>query len=158
MALEDIINLVVTTLQGIPGSGGVLNYAPVAIRPEDIPTVFGGDQHIKVWGVTLDEAEPTLEQRIGNVEVLRKHRILFELWQYVTDLAVSEPATRALSEAAMTAVRRIIRTKPPSNIEYTEAPNRVQFSKVLLGNTMLCHYCRHVWTVHELIRTGITEI
>lgn len=152
MALEDIITYIGTVLAGLTGSGIVLSYEPVAIRPEDILSVFGGDQSINAWAITLEERDSTAETRLSNIEVLRRHKILIGLYQSVTNPAVSEPVCRQLSERAMTAFRPTVHRGAPQNIEYSEPLQRTEFSRVMVGSTLLCHYARHVWPIQELIR------
>lgn len=152
MALADILNLVAAQLLTIPSAGIVNLFRPIGHHPQDLVTIFGSDQNIKAWFVSLDDRDSTLEERQTNIHVMRKYRILIEFYRSVIDPSVTEPETLGLSEQAMTKFRNMATNNVvPYNIEYSDAPNRVEFTRVDLGNTFLCHYVRHIWTVHERI-------
>jgi hypothetical protein len=154
MALSDIRAFLANRLASITNHGIILQYEPIATRPQAILEVFGGDQTVKSWSIALQDANPTVEEQLTNIEVLRKHTFALTLWMTVTNPAITEPQVEALSEAAMAVFRRVIQTGAPEHIERSLPMQRVDARHVMLGDTLLVHYWRHTLEVWELMRLG----
>jgi hypothetical protein len=137
--IEELIGYIVTVLTTAPSLGIVHPYEPIATAAADIPSVFGGSQRVQAWSVSEGAVSDTI---LSNAEDLLTHQVVVRLYLEVGDPALTEPAARALSRAAMLRWRPIYQYPADTGalFEQVSPMSRTKMGHTLLGGTLLCHF------------------
>jgi hypothetical protein len=148
VALEDVIDAVVTLLQAIDGVGAVLGYFPVATLPEQWATMLGTGPTINAIAVSLAPVQGWTETRHTNTAVLVVYNLVFRCYQEVGEPAVTEPVFRTLLRTIADGLRGEYRQQI-NGIILQGPVQLVQYGHTLLADNLLCHYAELTFSGQE---------
>jgi len=150
MALEDVIDALVTILEGVDGIGAVLNYYPIATLPEHWATMLGNTNTINATCVGLAPIQGWIEERHTNTAVLVTYNITFRLYYETVAAETTEPAFRLLLRAIADELRPSYRQVDNGII--LQGPTQLgQYGHTLLADNLLCHYAEINFSAQERV-------
>lgn len=150
MALEDVLNALVTIIEGVPGIGVVLNYFPIATLPEYWGTMLGTSSSINATCLGLSPVQGWTEARQTNTSVTVTYNLTFRCYFETIAAATTEPAFRTLLRAIADELRPSYR-QVANDIILQGPVQLVQYGHTLLADNLLCHYAELSFVAQERV-------